>query len=70
MGEDLVLFVNRLELEFIKNEVVEAVSDARVAGDKEWLILFASKLINACKEADESARELGAEEKAKGTDKS
>ena len=53
---NVMVFFDRIELEFIKNEVVKAATSENDCGDKEWLILLAAKLIKSCKEDDETTK--------------
>ena len=53
MMNDIMLFLDRKELEFIKSEVVAAVDKANDnMMDKEFVITLAAKLIKACNEND------------------
>lgn len=58
MYHDIMVFFDRREIEFIKNEIVEATTSENDCGDKEWLILLAAKLIKSCKEDDETMKAI------------
>ena len=51
MLSDIMLFLDRKELEFLKAEVLSAIEDVATP-DKEWAVLLAAKLIKACNEND------------------
>lgn len=58
---DVMLFLDRKELEFIKEEVKLALeNDYNGAYDKDWIIKLAAKLIEACEREDNTQKAIQA----------
>lgn len=60
--KDILVILDREEAEFIKNDVIDAISDSACC-DKEWLVKLAAKFIEKCESADKE--EANEEEKQK-----
>lgn len=58
---DVLVRLDRKEVEFLKNDVIDAISD-RADMDKEWLVKLAAKLIEECEYADRQATKATEEE--------
>ena len=52
MNRDVMIFLTRTELEFIKNEIINAATENCEGINKEWVKELAAKLVEACENSD------------------